>query len=130
MLRRLYEADRRARELEAAYSELQSAQDTLVRAERMSAMNQLIVSLCHEINNPLTVVLGYAQWLQAEGTVFSAEVQQALEAIEVSAVQIRDVVRALGEVKDRLIPYVGGTMMIDILGQQDEDEPGEADRVS
>ena len=40
--------------------ELQKAQETLVHSERLSAVGQLVAGVAHELNNPLTVILGYA----------------------------------------------------------------------
>ena len=77
-------------------------------------MNQIAVTVRHEINNPLTAVLGNAQWLLARGERVSAETQKVLKQIEGAAFRIRDVVRKLDEIEDRPVPYLGEVMMIDI----------------
>ena len=111
----LYEAETlRAEAFERANEELQRMQEALVKAERMSAMHQVVVTVCHEINNPLTAVLGYAQWLLSRGDVRSPKIREALELIEEAAVRIRDVVRKLDRLEDRPVPYMSGTMMIDL----------------
>src|SRR6202171_3756156 len=58
---RLYEETCRA------YDDLRSAQEQLLQSEKMSAVGQLIAGVAHELNNPLTAILGYAQLLEAEG---------------------------------------------------------------
>jgi two-component system NtrC family sensor kinase len=49
-----------------AYDELRNAQQQLMQSEKMSAVGQLISGVAHELNNPLTAVLGYAQLLETE----------------------------------------------------------------
>ena len=118
---RLYEAEQqRAQELEASYEQLQKTQEALVKAERLAAMSQIGVTVRHEINNPLTAVLGNAQFLLASDQTLSAESREILKEIEAAAIRIRDVVRKLDEIEDRLVPYLGQTMMIDIHNDREQ----------
>ncbi|HXX29006.1 MAG TPA: GAF domain-containing protein [Terriglobales bacterium] len=57
---RLYEESCRA------YEDLRRAQEQLLQSEKMSAVGQLIAGVAHELNNPLTAILGYAQLLEGE----------------------------------------------------------------
>jgi len=96
------------------------AQEERIRAERLAAINQITVTVRHEINNPLTAVLGYAQWLYAQEEALPPDVREVLKQIEIAAIRIRDVLRKLDQVKDRPIPYLGNTMMIDIHDEDDD----------
>ena len=58
---RLYEETCRA------YEDLRRTQEQLLQSEKMSAVGQLIAGVAHELNNPLTAILGYAQLLENEG---------------------------------------------------------------
>ncbi len=57
---RLYEETCRA------YDNLRETQEQLLQSEKMSAIGQLISGVAHEINNPLTAILGYSQLLEQE----------------------------------------------------------------
>ncbi len=50
-----------------AYEDLRKTQEQLLQSEKMSAVGQLIAGVAHELNNPLTAILGYAQLLESEG---------------------------------------------------------------
>ncbi len=56
----------RRTELAEALDQLELAQEGLLRSEKLSAMGQMTAGVAHELNNPLTAVLGYAELLDAE----------------------------------------------------------------
>jgi two-component system NtrC family sensor kinase len=53
-------------ETKKAYEDLRLTQEQLLQSEKMSAVGQLISGVAHELNNPLTAILGYAQLLESE----------------------------------------------------------------
>lgn len=57
----LYEESRQA------YENLRRTQEQLLHSEKMAAVGQLISGVAHELNNPLTAILGYSQLLTSSG---------------------------------------------------------------
>ena len=55
---RLYE------ELKNRHEELRRTQDQLLQTEKIAAMGQLLAGVAHELNNPLSVVIGQARLLE------------------------------------------------------------------
>lgn len=53
-------------ETREAYDSLRRTQEQLLQSEKMAAVGQLISGVAHELNNPLTAILGYSQLLQSE----------------------------------------------------------------
>ena len=54
-------------------------QDRMLELEKMSVLGKLVSSITHEINNPLTVVLGWAEMLGSDEN--PAEVRECAQAI-------------------------------------------------
>lgn len=68
----------------------------LVDASRMSAVGELAAAVAHEVNNPLTGVLGYADLLLAD-TSLSPSVREDLGVVRAEAIRVRDRIRVLLE---------------------------------
>src|SRR5207248_3210398 len=73
---------------------LRSAQGQLVQAGKMAAVGTLVAGLSHELNNPLGMILGFAQALQ-DDDVDAESTKEALSAIERQAKRCAHLVGAL-----------------------------------
>ena len=56
-------------ETRQAYDNLRRTQEQLLHSEKMAAVGQLISGVAHELNNPLTAILGYSQLLTSSPDV-------------------------------------------------------------
>jgi two-component system NtrC family sensor kinase len=54
-------------ETRLAYENLRRTQEQLLHSDKMAAVGQLISGVAHELNNPLTAILGYSQLLTSSG---------------------------------------------------------------
>jgi len=109
---RLYEREREtASELAGRNLELVQAQARLVSAERLAAIGQISLAIKHEINNPMTAILGNAEWLLEEEEDLSGEGRQALKLVYDMALRVRDIVARLETVEDVRRPYLGQEMI-------------------
>jgi signal transduction histidine kinase len=98
----------------------QSGQIDLARVE---AVKETTITLNHEINNPLTAVLGNVQLLLMQGEKLPADVRARLEMIEQSSLRIRDAVAKLLSIREaKSTTYLDDTRMIDLQGSGTDEE--------
>jgi signal transduction histidine kinase len=88
-------ANRRlAAELQARIDDMREVETRLVEASKQKAVADLARSVAHEVNNPLTAVLGNAELLLSELPP-GAEATEELATIRAEALRARDIVQAL-----------------------------------
>src|SRR2546428_8037975 len=85
---RLYEGVKRQ------MTELRQTQAQLIQSTKLAAIGELAANIAHEINNPLTTVLGFASFL-AERLPEGAPTRDELNLIQEEAARARDIVRDL-----------------------------------
>ncbi|MBI4803525.1 MAG: response regulator [Elusimicrobia bacterium] len=76
------------------YKQLQETQSQLIQAEKMSALGQLAGGLAHEINNPLSGILGLTQ-LVLEKADAGAQSCQDLKDIEKAVFRCKKIISSL-----------------------------------
>ena len=87
----------------------------VIAKERLGAVQQTAVTVNHEINNPLTAILGNVQLLLMKRKDLDPELVAKLRTVEEAALKIKDVTQRLLKVTSaRSIDYAEGTSMLDI----------------
>jgi signal transduction histidine kinase len=85
---RLYEGIQRQME------ELRTTEAQLVQSAKLAAIGELAANVAHEINNPMTSILGYTTLLYEETPPTSPR-KETLKLIQNESLRIREIVRAL-----------------------------------
>ncbi len=75
-------------------NELRSAQEQLVHSTKMAAIGELAANVAHEVNNPLTSVLGYTTHLLKTLDVPEAS-RRILSMMEQETLRVRKIIRNL-----------------------------------
>ncbi len=105
-------------DLEEKNRQLIETQQKLIESEKLNTISQIIVSISHEINNPMTSVLGNVMILKAEkDTISREELGKLLQTIEE---QLKRIVGVMAKLRTMERPtkkiYMDGVEMIDIDG--------------
>ena len=79
--------------LERSYADVVGYQRQLVRQERLTAIAELLASVVHELNNPLTSVIGFAQILRSRPE--NESLRRELDLIVSEAHRATDIVHNL-----------------------------------
>lgn len=102
------------RQLEEKNRQLNQAQQALLRNERLAAIGEVAVTVNHEINNPLTVIIGNAEFLLQDLAEADTKLRTKVENIVSEARRIAAITRSLRKldnpVSEDYLP--GGRRMI------------------
>lgn len=97
---------------------LKALRERLVEMEKIATIGQMVITLSHEINNPLTAIVWHAELLHERMKSLPGvphDVLTSLEAIDREAHRIRRVMVKLARVTRPVVKeYLPGTSMIDI----------------
>jgi signal transduction histidine kinase len=80
--------------LKRASEELETAQEKLVRSEKLASVGRLSAGIAHEIGNPLSAILGFVELLQMDGLA-QGEQEEFLRRIRSETERIHRIIRDL-----------------------------------
>lgn len=101
---------------------LNRAQEELRSREKMAVVAELAGAAAHELNQPLTSVIGYAELLR-RGLEPGSTLGKASEVIISEAERMAEIVRKIGKItKYETKSYVGGAKILDL--EKATEEPG------
>jgi two-component system, sensor histidine kinase and response regulator len=74
-------------------------QKQLLRTEKRATVGEMMITINHEINNPLSAVLGNTELLMMELTDVSDRARRKLETIYAEAMRIRDILKRINNLR-------------------------------
>jgi signal transduction histidine kinase len=103
------------------------AQEQLEARRRTDAITEVAGAAAHELNQPLTSVMGYAEYLKRR-IQDDEPLTHAIEVILVETQRMADIVRKVGRItRYETKPYVGGAKIVDLDASTDSQEGENAD---
>ena len=111
--------------LEIAHKEIKRQQKHIIEMEKNQVLAQIAASINHEINNPLTSIIGNIELLLMKGTGMDEVVEQKLKIILKESRRIQKIVEMLREAKKIVVKdYLekDDEKMIDIFSSAKPDE--------
>jgi PAS domain S-box-containing protein len=84
--------------------EIRTTQERLLQSEKLASLGQMVSSIAHEINNPLTPIMGYSQRLLTKPGLDEGE-KKSLEIISASAQRVAKIIENLLSFARNYRPY-------------------------
>ncbi len=116
------------KDLEAAHKEIVDQQKRIIEMEKYQAIGQMAVSINHEINNPLTTIMGNIELLLMTNPDMSEAVRRKLTVIQTESQRIAGIVEKLRDMKKIVVGnYIGRLeeKMIDLHSSSAENDATE-----
>ncbi len=104
-------------ELQEMLEKLKNKQSQLITAEKWASICQVTVSLNHEINNPLTHIMGSSQILKMQlekgSTMNNAELYKYLSRVEEQCQRIKEIIENLRKISEPVaVSYMSNVKML------------------
>jgi signal transduction histidine kinase len=107
---------------------LSEAQEELRAREKQALIAELAGAAAHELNQPLTSVLGYAELIRRRADD-EPQVQKAASTILTEAERMAEIVRKIGRItRYETKSYVGSSKILDLERSSEEDPTRESVR--
>jgi PAS domain S-box-containing protein len=106
--------------------QLNEAQAELIKTEKARVAAELAGMAAHELNQPLTSVLGYAEMLRHRVPEEMTKVRKHVDTIYGQAERMAEIVRKIGKItKYETTHYTASTMMMDLNKSVGDDDPSD-----
>jgi signal transduction histidine kinase len=100
--------------LAEAQHNLQVSRDKVIKAERLSALGEVTRAVEHEINNPLSVIVNWAE-IYREDSAIEPELRRKFQIIFNMTMRITAAIKKFAEIKDaKSLEFIRGQKMTDI----------------
>jgi HAMP domain-containing protein len=84
-------------------ADLKKTQEELVKSKRLAAIGEVVASVNHEINNPLMIISGNAQFLQMSMKDYPDDMKERVKVILDETDRISAVTRKMREIKNPIV---------------------------
>lgn len=93
---RTHSLDQANRKLQHAMEELKATQKKIIQSEKQKSLTAIVAGFAHEINNPLTGILGYIDLMELREDI-SPYVRNKLSQIKTQTTRIQNIIRELNQ---------------------------------
>jgi signal transduction histidine kinase len=81
--------------------ELNKAQEMMLQVEKQKSLTAIVAGVAHEINNPLSGILGYVDLLERQ-SVSSSLLKEKLQSIKKQTLRIKEIIKELGQLSPEI----------------------------